>query len=86
MNRASAGDFPLSAASRFPMSSSTRKNSASPKAKIIFVGRGIKVEEKGPSMGNLECVARAILSDTEGPKDEVEGSAVEAGGQAGPGD
>ena len=48
-----------------------------------FVRRGTKVEQKGPPMRNLECVARAVLSGREGPKDEVDGRAVAAGDQAG---
>src|SRR5216683_2290617 len=56
------------------------------KAKKILVGRARLIEEKGPLVRCIECVAHATRRDTGGPRDAVEGRAVEAASQAGSAD
>src|SRR5712692_739910 len=56
------------------------------KAKKILVGRDRLIEENGPLVRCIECVAHATRRDTGGPRDAVEGRAVEAASQAGSAD
>src|SRR6266851_3158751 len=56
------------------------------KAKKILAGRDRLIEENGPLVRCIECVAHATRRDTGGPRDAVEGRAVEAASQAGSAD
>src|SRR5205807_4748827 len=58
-------------------------DTSSLKAKKIPAVKDRQIEEKGPPMRSIECVAHATQSDTGGPRDAVEGRAVGAVGQAG---
>src|SRR6266851_3647928 len=68
------------------LSTAIRASSLSLKAKKILVGRARLIEEKGPLVRCIECVAHATRRDTGGPRDAVEGRAVEAASQAGSAD
>src|SRR2546427_11507188 len=62
------------------------QQTANLKAKKILAGRDRLIEENGPLVRCIECVAHATRRDTGGPRDAVEGRAVEAARQAGSAD
>ena len=76
-------DLTLTSARGTLDNASATLTSANLKAKKILADKDRLIEERGPLMRCLECVAQATPSGTGGPRDEVEGRAVGPGGQAG---